>query len=48
VAAKLAANGVQPQRVHAEGYGSQKPIADNATDAGRAQNRRVELEVDVR
>jgi len=48
VAAKLAANGVQPQRVHAEGYGSHKPIADNATDAGRAQNRRVELEVDVR
>jgi OmpA-OmpF porin, OOP family len=48
VAAKLTANGVQPQRVHAEGYGSQKPIADNATEAGRAQNRRVEMVVDVR
>jgi OmpA-OmpF porin, OOP family len=48
VAAKLTANGVQPQRVHAEGYGSQRPIADNATEAGRAENRRVELGVIVR
>jgi OmpA-OmpF porin, OOP family len=48
VAAKLTANGVQPQRVHAEGYGSQRPIADNATEAGRAENRRVELGVTVR
>jgi OOP family OmpA-OmpF porin len=48
VAAKLTANGVQPERVHAEGYGSQKPLADNATEAGRAQNRRVELGVTVR
>ena len=48
VAAKLTANGVQPERVHAEGYGSQKPMADNATEAGRAQNRRVELGVTVR
>jgi OmpA-OmpF porin, OOP family len=48
VAAKLTANGVQPQRVHAEGYGSQRPIADNATESGRAENRRVELGVTVR
>jgi OmpA-OmpF porin, OOP family len=48
VAAKLTANGVQPQRVHAEGYGSQRPMADNATEEGRAQNRRVELGVTVR
>jgi OOP family OmpA-OmpF porin len=48
VAAKLTADGVQPERVHAEGYGSQKPIADNSTEAGRAQNRRVELGVTVR
>ena len=48
VAAKLRANGVQPQRVHAEGFGSQRPIADNATEAGRAENRRVELGVTVR
>ncbi|HMJ85043.1 MAG TPA: OmpA family protein [Vicinamibacterales bacterium] len=48
VAAKLTADGVQPQRLHAEGYGSERPIADNATEAGRAQNRRVELGVTVR
>jgi OmpA-OmpF porin, OOP family len=48
VAAKLTADGVQPQHVHAEGYGSQRPVADNATEAGRAQNRRVELGVTVR
>jgi len=48
VAAKLTANGVQPRRVHAEGYGSQRPIADNTTEAGRAENRRVELAVGVR
>ena len=48
VAAKLTANGVQPQRVHADGHGSQQPIADNATEAGRAENRRVELGVSVR
>jgi outer membrane protein OmpA-like peptidoglycan-associated protein len=48
VAAKLTAKGVQPQRVHAEGFGSQRPIADNATEAGRAENRRVELGVTVR
>jgi outer membrane protein OmpA-like peptidoglycan-associated protein len=48
VAAKLTADGVQPQRVHAEGYGSQRPMADNSTEAGRAQNRRVELGVTVR
>jgi ferredoxin-NADP reductase len=48
VAAKLTANGVPSARVHAEGYGSKQPIADNATDAGRAENRRVELAVGVR
>jgi len=48
VAARLTADGVPSDRVHAKGYGSQRPMADNSTEAGRAQNRRVVLEVTVR
>ncbi|HUG23181.1 OmpA family protein [Piscinibacter sp.] len=39
----LAARGVSPARVETAGRGEHEPIADNATDAGRAQNRRVEI-----
>jgi len=45
VAKALINAGVTADRVHAEGYGSQKPMADNSTALGRAQNRRVTLEV---
>ena len=48
VAARLTAAGVSPERVHAEGYGSEKPAADNSTETGRAHNRRVELEAAVK
>lgn len=34
--------GVDPNRVTGQGFGKTKPIASNDTDAGRAQNRRVE------
>ncbi|WP_248679836.1 DUF3034 family protein [Sinimarinibacterium sp. CAU 1509] len=39
----LAAHGVASDRMRAVGYGESQPVADNATDEGRALNRRVEL-----
>ena len=36
-------HGVDPTRVEATGYGVSRPIGDNATAAGRAANRRVEI-----
>ena len=39
--------GVEAGRVNAAGYGEARPVADNATDAGRAVNRRVEAEVEA-
>ena len=39
----LSDRGVAPQRVAIDGRGSREPIADNASDAGRARNRRVEI-----
>jgi outer membrane protein OmpA-like peptidoglycan-associated protein len=41
----LVSTGVDPKRLKAVGYGKTKPIASNATEAGRAENRRVELQV---
>jgi OOP family OmpA-OmpF porin len=39
----LASHGIAPARMTARGYGRNQPVADNATDGGRAKNRRVEL-----
>lgn len=35
--------GINASRLSAKGYGEEYPVASNATDAGRQQNRRVEL-----
>ncbi len=37
--------GVESPRVKVGWFGSQKPIASNKTDAGRAKNRRVEMKI---
>jgi chemotaxis protein MotB len=41
----LAMDGVNPGRLASVGYGEFQPVADNATIAGRARNRRVVLVV---
>jgi len=41
----LVNHGVAPQRMEAAGYGKSRPVADNESESGRAQNRRVELHV---
>jgi OOP family OmpA-OmpF porin len=46
VVAFLVGQGVATDKIKAEGFGESQPVADNATDAGRAQNRRVEIVVD--
>jgi len=38
-------DGIAPTRVQAEGYGEKHPVADNATEEGRARNRRIALRV---
>jgi len=45
VSSYLAGRGVSPQRLIAQGLGESRPIADNSTEAGRAQNRRVEIQI---
>ncbi|WP_428269731.1 OmpA family protein [Haliangium sp.] len=43
VKAYLVSQGIDEARLKAIGFGPSKPVADNATPAGRAQNRRVEF-----
>jgi len=45
VAAELVALGISPDRLEAQGYGAQFPVADNSTAEGRAKNRRVSMRV---
>ncbi|WP_193336321.1 OmpA family protein [Devosia beringensis] len=41
----LTARGANPARLYAVGYGESQPIADNATAAGKRQNRRIVVTV---
>jgi outer membrane protein OmpA-like peptidoglycan-associated protein len=41
----LVSKGIDVGRMTSEGFGDTKPIADNATSAGRAENRRIEFAV---
>jgi outer membrane protein OmpA-like peptidoglycan-associated protein len=43
VAALVGSHGIAAARLTADGVGPVAPVASNATDAGRARNRRVEL-----
>lgn len=43
VAGILTAGGVSQSRIATSGMGSSQPVSSNDTDAGRAQNRRVEI-----
>jgi outer membrane protein OmpA-like peptidoglycan-associated protein len=39
----LVSRGVDSRRIATEGHGAKQPLADNATEAGRAKNRRIEI-----
>ncbi|MGF6332341.1 OOP family OmpA-OmpF porin [Pseudomonas sp. BS3782 TE3695] len=45
VAAYLLSQGVAPNKLTSEGRGESQPVAENDTEEGRAQNRRVELHI---
>jgi len=42
---ELVALGISPDRLEAQGYGEQSPVADNSTAEGRARNRRASIRV---
>jgi len=39
----LITRGIEPERITTKGYGERLPVANNSTQAGRQQNRRVEI-----
>ena len=48
VGAELVRLGVAADRLDAEGYGEQHAVADNSTETGRAENRRIALRLTQR
>lgn len=45
VTSYLIQEGISKERLKAIGYGEQKPIAENSTEKGRSENRRIEFEI---
>lgn len=45
VKAAIVAEGITSNRIEAEGYGMEHPVASNDTEEGRAQNRRIAIRV---
>jgi len=45
VRAELIQLGVAPDRLEAQGYGQEHPIADNSTEDGKQKNRRISMRV---
>lgn len=45
LASRLSDNGIDSSRIHASGKGEKEPIASNETSQGRAENRRIEIEL---
>jgi len=45
IAAELSKRGIPPESITVNGYGGTRPVADNATEEGRAMNRRVEITI---
>ena len=41
----LAGQGINASRIRVEGRGEMEPVADNSTESGRSQNRRVEIAI---
>ncbi|MBR1517326.1 MAG: OmpA family protein [Bacteroidales bacterium] len=41
----LTSHGIAADRLRYKGYGASRPVADNATEEGRAQNRRTTLQI---
>jgi len=41
----LVSQGVPADKISSQGFGEDNPIASNETDTGRAQNRRVEMQI---